>query len=180
MINLSHVLPKRLLGLALVATTVIAVACGGGDDSGDDGGGAEPTGDSHSATTPVPVVGSPSSQIVATPAPAEVRVADLAGRPILTDAGGFTLYTFTDDVADAGTSACNGPCRSVWPPFAVEEGATITAPPEATGVFSTILRIDTSTQVTYNGKPLYRFREDAAPGEAKGDAFGDHWFVAQP
>ena len=180
MINLAHIFPRRSLGLALVAATVIAVACGGGGDSGDDGGGGDTTGENHVATTPVPVVGSPVPQIVATPAPAEVRVADLAGRPILTDAGGFTLYTFVDDVADAEASACNGPCRSVWPPFSVEEGATVTAPPEATGAFATILRLDGGTQVTYNGKPLYRFREDVAPGDAKGDAFGESWFVAQP
>jgi predicted lipoprotein with Yx(FWY)xxD motif len=157
----------------LCAATLVALAVWGCGD--DDGGG-----DSAANTaTPAPVEATVLPPVVSTPAPPEVRVADIAGRRILTDVAGFTLYTFTEDNAEDGTSACNGACRQAWPPFVIE-GTAVTAPPDITGQFATIVRLDDTSQVTYNGKPLYRFQQDAAPGELKGDDFGGAWFAAQP
>ena len=34
---------------------------------------------------------------------------------ILTDAGGYTVYLFTNDEQGAGTSACEGDCIAAWP-----------------------------------------------------------------
>ncbi len=159
---------RTALCVAAVIVVIAVAACGGGDD--------EPAANTG---TPVPVESTSIPQILATPAPPEVRVADIAGRRILTDVAGFTLYTFNEDNAGDGTSACNGACGQAWPPFVIA-GTVVTAPPDVTGQFSTIVRIDTSTQVTYNGKPLYRFRSDEAPGDLKGDNFGEAWFAAQP
>ena len=60
---------------------------------------------------------------------------------------------------------------------------TPTAASGATGKLAVITRPDGSKQVTYDGKPLYTFTLDTAPGEAKGngvtDAYG-HWTIVKP
>jgi Secreted repeat of unknown function len=44
-----------------------------------------------------------------------------------------------------------------------------------TGTFGSIKRPDGSRQLTYNGKPLYTFRLDDAPGQAHGNNFTDQF-----
>jgi hypothetical protein len=47
----------------------------------------------------------------------------------------------------------------------------------------TTTRTDGSTQVTYNGHPLYYFAMDKAPGDARGQGinrFGGGWYVVDP
>ena len=52
------------------------------------------------------------------------------------------------------------------------------------GVDGTLLgtteREDGSTQVTYDGWPLYLFASDAAPGDTNGQGVGEVWFVVGP
>ena len=93
---------------------------------------------------------------------------------ILTDAGGYTLYLFTNDEQWAGTSTCEGDCLAAWP--AVGE---ITAPSGAldADLIGSIERSDGSIQATYNGWPLYRFANDAAPGDTNGQGVNDIWWV---
>lgn len=95
---------------------------------------------------------------------------------ILTNAQGFTLYVYAKD--SNGTSACTGGCASNWPPLTAS--GTPTAPSSVTGTLSTIKRADGSTQVTYNGKPLYTFIKDTAPGDTAGQGFGGVWSAATP
>jgi predicted lipoprotein with Yx(FWY)xxD motif len=98
---------------------------------------------------------------------------------ILTDADGLTLYTFANDTAGSGTSACVDACANVWPALTVESGEP-TGPDQLTGELDTITRPDGATQVTYNGLPLYRFVNDQAPGDTNGHGVADIWFAATP
>ena len=41
-------------------------------------------------------------------------------------------------------------------------------------------RSDGGKQVAYNGRPLYFFAGDTAPGDTKGQGLNDVWFVAAP
>ena len=95
---------------------------------------------------------------------------------VLNDSEGFTLYFFAPDSND--TSNCNGGCADVWPPFYVEE-LTLDAGLTASD-FGTVTRDDGSRQTTFKGWPLYRFSNDAAPGDINGDGSGGVWFVAKP
>jgi predicted lipoprotein with Yx(FWY)xxD motif len=96
---------------------------------------------------------------------------------------GMTLYTFGKDTA--GVSNCSGTCALNWPPLV---GAYDTAhgngPVAGTGVSGTlgvIARADGGMQLTLDGKPLYYFRGDTMPGEAKGDGLLGLWQkVTQP
>jgi predicted lipoprotein with Yx(FWY)xxD motif len=44
-------------------------------------------------------------------------------------------------------------------------------------LLSTITRDDGTTQVTYNGWPLYTFSGDTAPGDTNGAGEEDTWFL---
>lgn len=47
-------------------------------------------------------------------------------------------------------------------------------------MLGTTKRTDGTTQVTYNGRPLYTFAGDKGPGEANGNeisAFGAEWYA---
>jgi hypothetical protein len=59
-----------------------------------------------------------------------------------------------------------GSCLSFWFPVPVAAGATPRAPGGITGMLGIIHRPGGLTQLTYNGKPLYTFRLDQAPGQA--------------
>ena len=101
---------------------------------------------------------------------------DKALGEILTDNKGMALYTFKNDKPNE--SACDEACAKAWPPVVVkDEDAKLELPKEATGKLGVIERKDGSYQVTYNEMPLYRYAEDAKPGEVKGENVKEMWHV---
>ena len=117
-----------------------------------------------------------SSTPTSTSSPAAVtagslKTATIGGATVLTNAKGFTLYSFAPDTATK--SNCNGTCAQNWPPV---KGPVTAA--GVTGTFGTIKRSDGSVQATFDGHPLYAFVGDTAPGQAKGNglnAAGGLW-----
>jgi predicted lipoprotein with Yx(FWY)xxD motif len=109
-------------------------------------------------------------------APPAVQVTESPLGQILADAGGLTVYGFTQD-AD-GNPTCNGDCADAWPPVTVDGDA----PPAGLdpNVFSLIEREDGELQLKAGKWPLYRFAGDAGPGETNGQGSGDVWFVVAP
>lgn len=97
--------------------------------------------------------------------------------PYLTDANGMTLYLFTADT-EPGVSTCYGDCAKAWPIFTAEEPLTL--PADVEGELTLIERTDGSTQIAYNGIPLYYWQADQQPGDATGQGVGDVWFVVAP
>ena len=73
---------------------------------------------------------------------------------------------------------CAGGCPSFWFPVSVAAGTTPHARTGVTGVLGTIHRPGGLTQLTHNGKPLYTFRLDQAPGQALGNNATDHFGAA--
>jgi predicted lipoprotein with Yx(FWY)xxD motif len=91
------------------------------------------------------------------------------GTLMVAASNGMTVYTFDNDVAGSGTSACTGGCLANWPALTIAAGDTPTGDSTVTGTLGAIVRADNgATQVTYNGKPLYFFSKDAAPGDTNG------------
>lgn len=95
----------------------------------------------------------------------------------LVDGAGLTLYFFTRDVF-AGQTVCYGGCAEAWPPLLVGEGQVATTGEGVDGVIASTARTDGTFQVTYDGRPLYHWKDDAAPGDVLGQGVGDVWFVA--
>jgi predicted lipoprotein with Yx(FWY)xxD motif len=141
---------------------VLVAGCGGSSGSGGYGAAASPT--TANGTSAV----------------ATVTAADTKLGMILVDGGGRTLYLFQKD--QPNQSACGGACAAAWP---VDHSSG--TPKAGNGVraslLGTIQRSDNTTQVTYNGHPLYYYSGDATPGQLNGegvDAFGAAWFVVAP
>jgi len=108
--------------------------------------------------------------LVAAPAMAEdiTKHASALGE-VLADANGMTLYTY--DMDTDGTSTCYDKCAVNWPPLIASEGAA------AYDEYGLTERTDGTMQWTYDGKPLYLFIKDAAPGDTTGDGVKDVWHV---
>lgn len=144
---------KRLTA-ALIGMTLLVAACGGSSSS-----------TTSTATTPA-----------TTPAPMEngetLTVATSALGDHLVDGAGRTLYLFKPDAQ--GESTCYDQCEANWPPFTgtVTAGSGVDA-----GLIGSTTRNDGSSQVTYNGWPLYLFANDAAPGDTNGQGINDVWYV---
>jgi predicted lipoprotein with Yx(FWY)xxD motif len=97
---------------------------------------------------------------------------------IVVDAKGMSVYYFTKDVKDSGTSACTGGCLTAWPPL-----LTTSAEPKVEGVTGTVGTITTpegAKQVTLNGLPLYYFAKDTKAGDILGQGVNDVWYLADP
>jgi predicted lipoprotein with Yx(FWY)xxD motif len=102
-----------------------------------------------------------------------LKVTKVRGISVLTNARGYTLYWFAADTPSKST--CYGTCAAYWPPVT---GRPI-AGPGVTGKLGTIRRTGGSTQVTYDGHPLYTYVGDSAPGQSTGnnvDLNGGFWY----
>src|SRR3984957_10872539 len=99
----------------------------------------------------------------ATAAGTALKTTAIGGTTVLTNAKGFTLYSFAPDTPTA--SKCYGSCASYWPPAIGTSSAGTGLP----GKTSTIKRTDGSTQLVYNGHPLYTYIGDTSPGQASGN-----------
>jgi predicted lipoprotein with Yx(FWY)xxD motif len=102
-----------------------------------------------------------------------LKTAKVGGATVLTNAKGFTLYSFAPDTSTK--SKCNGTCAQNWPPVKPATASGVK------GAFATIKRSDGSAQLTFHGHPLYTFVGDKSPGQASGNginAFGGLWHEA--
>ncbi len=97
---------------------------------------------------------------------------------ILVGPNGMTLYYFKKDTANV--SNCSGGCTSIWPPLTVSKGTTPWGGAGVTGTFGTITRSNGSTQVTYNGWPLYYYAADTKAGDTNGQGILNLWYAATP
>lgn len=102
--------------------------------------------------------------------------------PYLTDKKGRTLYMFKGDQRGK-SSNCYLNCSEAWPPLLTSGKISAGVPSVNAEMFGTIVRKDSSLQVTYNGWPLYYFKKDKSIGAIKGQAvngFGNNWYVIAP
>lgn len=187
-----------LCGLALLGTLVACDRGQGANDTLVDGAVDEPTGGNTRAaaedvgppTAPSTAAGPAAArtgaagQAGATPAApaaggATLTLAQGAHGGHLTDAAGVTVYHLE---GDRDGSKCTGDCLVAWPPVLI----TDVQPTGATGLqgamIATIQRPDGTTQVTYNGMPLYRYAGDAGAGSTNGhgvkDKYGTWYLVS--
>jgi predicted lipoprotein with Yx(FWY)xxD motif len=92
----------------------------------------------------------------------------------LVDDKGMTLYLFTKD--SPGTSTCYDKCATAWPARLTVGNAAAGAGVDASK-FGTTTRTDGTTQVTYNGWPLYYYAKDKQAGETTGQGVGSVWYL---
>jgi predicted lipoprotein with Yx(FWY)xxD motif len=147
------------IGVCLAASIGL-VACGDSDSS------------SNAATTSTIATAGGSG------ATGDVALGDSSLGQILVDSKGMTLYLFEKDTS-GDASTCSGDCAQAWPPFTIKG-----TPKAGEGVdaskLTTFPRDDGTTQIAYNGHPLYYYAGDSAPGDTNGndvDQFGAEWYA---
>lgn len=172
-------------GLAILALAAALSACG------------TSTGTTPAATSPAPGAASSASTAPASSSAAsssstasasvsatqpsaavDVKTASSSAGNIVVDAKGMSLYFFTKDTKDSGTSACTGSCLVQWPPLTTTSGSP--AAEGVTGKLGTITTPDGKKQVTLNGMPLYYYVKDTKPGDVLGQGVGGVWYLSDP
>jgi predicted lipoprotein with Yx(FWY)xxD motif len=167
-----RIFPIMIVLGAAAMIALLVVGCGSSNNSSSS---------TSAAGTPNYQGAGSSTTTAAASGPATVAVANnpKLGQ-IVVDGKGRTVYLFEkDDSADE--SYCYGGCAKVWTPV------TTTGTPQANGVpaskISTFKRKDGTTQVSFDGHPLYYYVDDTKPGDANGnnlDQFGAEWYAMHP
>ena len=121
------------------------------------------------ATTAPVVVNTPTTAAVLT-------LAKTTLGSVLADGTGRVLYIFTKDTLNPSVSNCYDACAQAWPIF-YANGKTQASDGIKADLVATTTRKDGTTQVTYNGWPLYYWRNDKNPGDTTGQAVGGTWWV---
>ena len=161
---------RHLRWITLVIV-LVAAACGGQDVTAP---AADATAAANGQTEATDDTASPA----ATPmTETTVTTANSDLGTILVDGEGLTLYRFDNDTD--GESTCYDDCEANWPPL-LAEGEPTAAEGADEALLGTVERQDGSTQVTYDGQPLYYFAADQAPGDVNGQAVGDVWWAVAP
>jgi predicted lipoprotein with Yx(FWY)xxD motif len=155
---------KALVTSALLAALGLALAACGGNSGGASGNGYGASPKPAATTAPAAAAG------------VGVMVTKATLGDILTDPKGRTLYVFTKDKGDQ--SACSGACASSWPALTTTgSGAPQAGSGVDAGKLATAKQANGSTQVTYDGHPLYYFAGDSAPGQTNGQGLNKVWWV---
>jgi predicted lipoprotein with Yx(FWY)xxD motif len=162
------------LGVTALAS-VMAAACGSSTAGPYGSTGPTPVSASPPATAPSPAAPSPTAATGTT-----ISVAGSALGQVLVDGSGRTVYLFQ---ADKGTtSTCYSACASYWPPV-LTTGKPVAGSGVTGSLLGTTMRSDGTTEVLYNGHPLYYFTPDKQAGDTMGqgiNGFGGLWYVLGP
>jgi predicted lipoprotein with Yx(FWY)xxD motif len=170
----------RALATSFVLAAALAVA-GCGSDQGD-GAAAEPAGAEANQAAEKPAA---QKQAAEAPKPdrkapaepgTEVKLASSQFGEILFDGEDQAIYLF--DKETSSEPACYGECAAAWPPV-LTEGEPRAGAGADQKLLGTTKRDDGSTQVTYNGHPLYYYAHEG-PNEVLCHnvvEFGGTWLV---
>ncbi|MEK7626212.1 MAG: hypothetical protein AAB423_02560 [Patescibacteria group bacterium] len=99
--------------------------------------------------------------------------------PILFDSRGQAIYIW--ELEKSTKAECYGDCAKAWPPV-VTSGSPVASSGINSELLGTTERTDGTTQVTYNGHPLYYYAHEKV-GEVKCHNVSTHgglWWVIQP
>jgi predicted lipoprotein with Yx(FWY)xxD motif len=164
----------RLIATGATAGALLLAGCGGDDDddSGGDGGAAA----TIEATAPTTTA--PAAPASAT-AGSTIKTGDSQFGDVLFDGDGQAIYYF--DKESGSNSECYGACAEAWPPV-----LTKGEPQAGAGVQQQLLgttqRDDGTTQVTYDGQPLYLYAHEGPDQVTCHDVseFGGLWLAVEP
>jgi len=171
-------LPKApTLLLTIAALALIAAGCGSDADDTTEAA-APPPEETTAETAAASDEGQAESKPKPKPKPdgTQIKLGGSAFGEVLFDGNDQAIYLF--DKETTSKSECYGDCAVEWPPVLTK------GEPQAKGGISqkklgTTKRDDGTTQVTYNGHPLY-FYFDESPGEVRCHnvpGFGGLWLV---
>lgn len=161
------------VGLSAFALAALLSGC-----AGTGGTSPSPTTAAPSSAAGPSSPSGPASASAPAAATADLKVADSSAGKIVVDGKGMSVYYYTKDVKDSGTSACTGGCLEAWPPvLATADTPTVDG---VTGTVGTIATPDAKSQLTINGMPVYYYAKDMAAGDITGQGVGSVWYLVAP
>jgi predicted lipoprotein with Yx(FWY)xxD motif len=155
------------IGLSAFALAALLSGCGGATTTTSTSAAPAPSSSSAAATSAPPSTSA-----------AVLKVASSTAGQIVVGAQGLSVYSFTKNTKDSGTSACTAACLTSWPPV-TSTSATPTVE-GVTGKVGTIPTADGKMQVTINGMPIYYYSKDQAAGDITGQGVGGVWYLVAP
>jgi predicted lipoprotein with Yx(FWY)xxD motif len=164
----------RKTGLTLAALGALAVflsACSSNPPSSA----GSAYGGSTATSAPNPTASSGSGAMSSQPKTAMLTIKKTKIGYVLASTRGYTLYWYSRDIRNGGSSACTGQCLSTWPALTGKPAAVSGI--KLNGILGTITRPGGILQATYNGYPLYTFAGDNGPGNTAGNGVGGVWHV---
>src|SRR4051794_39490391 len=143
---------RAILGIAILPVLALGLAACGGSSSSDPTTSAASSGAAGGGDT--------------------VMTKSISGTgDVLVDSSGAALYT--NDMDTGSKIACTGRCVTEWVPLAApSQGNPSSSDSAVQGKLGTTKRPDGSSQVTFDGMPLYTFVEDSS-GQVTGNGFAD-------
>lgn len=98
------------------------------------------------------------------------------GKHLTAAQNGMTLYSYAKDKPKV--SNCYDVCAENWPPYLISPGAMIGSPAlDVVTKLSTTTRSDGTSQIAYDGAPLYFWSKDTKPGDMTGNGINGLWSV---
>ncbi|WP_427128937.1 COG4315 family predicted lipoprotein [Pseudarthrobacter sp. S9] len=166
------------IGLSAVALAALLSGCGGSSGTTTSTTSASAAPATSAAATSAPTESSAASSSAPASAGAELMVTPSKAGQVVVDGKGMSVYFFTKDTKDSGTSACTGGCLTAWPPvFTTSETPKVDG---VTGKVGTIATPDGKKQLTIGGMPVYYFEKDKAAGDILGQGVGGVWYLVAP
>jgi predicted lipoprotein with Yx(FWY)xxD motif len=182
---------SRFILLALTAAALMAAGCGD-DESASEGGAPsadaamEDTGEDAAMEQDAAMKDDEAAMkerkaedAMAARRGATVKVVKSQFGRVVADRRGEALYLF--DKESGKRSRCYGDCAVAWPPL-LTKGKPRAGKRADADLVGTTRRRGGKLQVTYNGHPLYYYKDDA-PGRIlchNVDEFGGLWLVLDP
>jgi predicted lipoprotein with Yx(FWY)xxD motif len=122
-----------------------------------------------------------SSQPTSTTAagPPVVKVTTTKLGPTLTDAAGVTLYV-TDNDPNGEVTCQKSLCSLRFSAMTVPTRTVAVGPGLSASKFTTIELVDGRLVLAVDGRALYRFHGDTAPGQVTGNGDSDVWHAVHP
>jgi predicted lipoprotein with Yx(FWY)xxD motif len=161
----------RLIAIGAAAGALLLVGCGGDDD--DDSGAPA------AATSPATTAQTQTEAAAPAAKGTTIKTGDSQFGDVLFDGDDQAIYYF--DKESGSKSECYGACAEAWPPV-----LTKGEPQAGAGIQQRLLgttqRSDGTTQVTYDGHPLYLYAHEGPNQVTCHDVseFGGLWLAVQP
>ena len=165
----------RPILLALAATALVAAGCGDDDANGSED--SAPA--AETAMKEKEDAAMKEDEAMAAKRGATVKVVSSQFGRVIADRRGEAFYLF--DKEKGKRSRCYGECAVAWPPV-LTKGKPRAGKGADADLLGTTKRRNGKLQVTYNGHPLYYYKDDD-PGRIlchNVDEFGGLWLVVNP
>jgi predicted lipoprotein with Yx(FWY)xxD motif len=171
---------SRLIAIGSTVVALLLASCGGddGDESGGSGGAATSAPAAAETGSATPAAGDTGSAAPAAKG-TRIQVSNSDYGQILFGGNEQAIYLF--DKESGSKSECYGDCAAAWPPVLTKGEPQAVSGTDAS-LLGTTKRNDGTTQVTYNGHPLYDYAHEG-PGQVlcqNVSEFGGLWLVVEP